>query len=74
MAFLSINVDTPNKSYQGHITLAANSSIEDAKEAMKALIGGINSIESLCVESDNSAIIFSKNVIAESVITVKVMG
>lgn len=73
MAYLHITVDTPNKSYTGIITMAANSTLDDAKESMKTLIGGINSVESLSIENEGAATIFSKTLLAESVITVKAM-
>lgn len=71
MAHLQVTVTNSLGKFSGFISLAANSTIEDAQETTKALIGNINTIKTLSIEdTDGAATVFSEAVLRESVITV----
>lgn len=76
MAHLKVKIINSLGSFEGKITLAAaNSTIEDADKMLRDIIGGINTMQLLSIESDNGeATIFSEQVLKESIIIAKVMA
>lgn len=72
MSRVQIKVTNSLGTFEGFIALAANSTLEDASDTMKALIGGINTIQFLSIEDGNgTATVFPENVLRESVISAK---
>lgn len=71
MAHVSVKVVHSLGTFEGKITLAANATKADAESVMRNIIGGINTIKTLSLESDDgSATVFGESVLRESVITV----
>jgi hypothetical protein len=72
MAHIQVEVVNKLGTFQGFITLAANATMEDATSTLKQLINGINSIESMSIEStDGTATVFPQTVLRESVVRAK---
>lgn len=75
MAHLQVKVVNTLGTFEGKITLAANATHTDATNVMKDLIGGINSLELLSIESDKGdATIFGQDVLRSSVVTIRAEG
>lgn len=73
MAHINVTIDTNTKTYQGKLILNETSSMEDASNTVKAIASGVNSLEYLSLESNGTAIIFSKAVLSKSVISLTPM-
>lgn len=72
MAHLQVKVTNSFGTFEGKVTLAANSDSAAASQLMRDLITGINSMDMLSIEgADGEATVFGETVIKESVITVK---
>ena len=72
MAYLEVKVHNSFGTWVGKITLSANSDPGHEKVVMRELIGGINTMEMLAIETDDGeSTIFGQSVIRQSVVTVK---
>lgn len=72
MAHLQVKVTNSFGTFEGKITLAANSDLASADKLMRELITGINAMDMLSLEGENGeATVFGETVLKESVITVK---
>lgn len=74
MAHVQVKVTNRFGTFEGKITLAANSEDGAAEKLMREMIGGVNTMKMLSIESDGEATVFGESVLRESVITVKVAG
>lgn len=75
MAHLQIKVTNSYGSFVGKITLAANSDAASADKVMRELIGGVNTMKTLSIETDEGeATVFGENILRESVIAVKAVA
>lgn len=72
MAHLQIKITNSLGSFDGKITLAANSDAASADKVMRELINGFNTMKMLSIETnEGEATVFGEAVLRESVITVK---
>jgi hypothetical protein len=75
MAHLEIKVTNSIGSFDGKITLAANSDAASTDKVMREMIGGVNTMKTLSIENDEGgATVFGEGILRESVITVKAVG
>ena len=75
MAHLEVKVDNAFGTWVGKITLAVNSEPDHEKVVMRELIGGINTMEMLAIETDDGeSTIFGQSLIRQSVVTVKAVS
>ena len=75
MAHLQIKVTNSYGSFDGKITLAANSDAASADKVMRELINGVNTMKTLSIETDEGeATVFGENILRESVISVKAVA
>ena len=75
MAHLQVKVTNSFGTFEGKVTLAANSDSSAASQLMRDLITGINSMDMLSIEGeDGEATVFGETVLKESVITVKTVN
>lgn len=75
MAHLQIKITNSIGSFDGKITLAANSDAASADKVMRELINGFNTMKMLSIETgEGEATVFGENVLRDSVISVKAVG
>ena len=75
MAHLQVKVTNAFGTFEGKITLAANSDLAAAEKVMRELIGGINTVKLLSIEGlDGEATVFGESLLKESVVTIKAVA
>lgn len=75
MPHINVKVVNTFGTFQGKITLAANSTNQDAQNIVKELIGGINTMQMLSIETeDGDATVFGEQIIKQSVISAKAVA
>lgn len=74
MPKLQVKVINKFGTFDGAVVLEDNTTPEKANETMLSLIGGVNTINSLSLETaDGSATVFPETVLRESVFNIKVV-
>lgn len=74
MAHLQVKVTNRFGTFEGKITMAANAPEGDEARVLREVIGGINSMEMLSIENEGEATVFGKEVLRQSVISVKAVS
>ena len=75
MAHLQVKVINSLGTFEGKITLAANSDQAAADKVMRDMLGGVNTMKVLSIETgDGEATVFGEAVLRESVISVSAIG
>ena len=72
MAHLMVKVTNAFGTFEGKVSLAANTDVVQATDTMRALINGVNELKMLSIENDGFATVFGEEVLKNSVITIRV--